>query len=92
MIFIVANRKGEIIKMKKEYLVEVIKRTRCWVAASDEEEAKDLVEQKEADILREDDSEEIDSVEVIDEREVEDEDAYLEYLDDEEEDEDIEEW
>ena len=71
--------------MKKEYLVEVTKRCRQWVEAQDEEEAKTLAEN-----LEETDNSEIDNVEVLDEREIEDDDAYLEYLDDEEEKE--EEW
>jgi hypothetical protein len=41
--------------------------------------------------MEEADNSEIDNVEILDEREVEDDDAYLEYLDDEEEDENEEE-
>lgn len=72
--------------MRKEYLVEVTKRCRQWVEAYDEEEAKTLAEN-----MEETDNSEIDNVEILDEREVEDDDAYLEYLDDEEEDENEEE-
>lgn len=72
--------------MRKEYLVEVTKRCRQWVEAYDEEEAKTLAEN-----MEEADNSEIDNVEILDEREVEDDDAYLEYLDDEEEDENEEE-
>lgn len=73
--------------MKKEYLVEVTKRCRQWVEAYDEEEAKTLAEN-----LEETDNSEIDNIEVLDERDIEDDDAYLEYLDDEDEDEIEEEW
>ena len=65
--------------MIKEYLVEVTKRCRQWVEAYDEEEAKTLAEN-----MEEADNSEIDNVEILDEREIENDDAYLEYLDDEE--------
>ena len=73
--------------MIKEYLVEVTKRCRQWVEAYDEEEAKTLAEN-----MEEADNSEIDNVEILDEREIEDDDAYLEYLDDEEDEEIEEEW
>ena len=73
--------------MRKEYLVEVTKRCRQWVEAYDEEEAKTLAEN-----MEEADNSEIDNVEILDEREVEDDDAYLEYLDDEEEETEEEGW
>lgn len=73
--------------MIKEYLVEVTKRCRQWVEAYDEEEAKTLAEN-----MEEADNSEIDNVEILDEREVENDDAYLEYLDDEEDEEIEEEW
>ena len=64
--------------MRKEYLVEVTKRCRCWVEASDEESAKALAEN-----IEEADNADIDNIEILDERELEDDEAYLEYLDDE---------
>ena len=73
--------------MRKEYLVEVTKRCRQWVEAYDEEEAKTLAEN-----MEEADNSEIDNVEILDEREVEDDDAYLEYLDDEEDENEEEGW
>ena len=73
--------------MIKEYLVEVTKRCRQWVEAYDEEEAKTLAEN-----MEEADNSEIDNVEILDEREIENDDAYLEYLDDEEYEEIEEEW
>ena len=73
--------------MIKEYLVEVTKRCRQWVEAYDEEEAKTLAEN-----MEEADNSEIDNVEILDEREIENDDAYLEYLDDEEDEEIEEEW
>ena len=73
--------------MIKEYLVEVTKRCRRWVEAYDEEEAKTLAEN-----MEEADNSEIDNVEILDEREIENDDAYLEYLDDEEDEEIEEEW
>lgn len=73
--------------MRKEYLVEVTKRCRQWVEAYDEEEAKTLAEN-----MEEADNSEIDNIEVLDEREIEDDDAYLEYLDDEEDTDEEEGW
>lgn len=73
--------------MIKEYLVEVTKRCRQWVEAYDEEEAKTLAEN-----MEEADNSDIDNVEILDEREIENDDAYLEYLDDEEDEEIEEEW
>ena len=73
--------------MIKEYLVEVTKRCRQWVEAYDEEEAKTLAEN-----MEEADNSELDNVEILDEREIENDDAYLEYLDDEEDEEREEGW
>ena len=73
--------------MIKEYLVEVTKRCRQWVEAYDEEEAKALAEN-----MEETDNSEIDNVEILDEREIENDDAYLEYLDDEEDENEEEGW
>lgn len=73
--------------MRKEYLVEATKRCRCWVEAYDEDEAKSLAEN-----MEESDNADIDNVEILDEREIENENDYLEYLDDEEDEEIEEEW
>ena len=64
----------------KEYLVEVVRTARHWVKAATEEEAEELAEN-----MEEDDNVDIEDVRVIDEREIEDEDDYLQYLDDDEE-------
>ena len=64
----------------KEFLVEVTKRARHWVKAETEEDAEMIAED-----LEEKDNEEIDDVRIIDYREIEDDDAYLEYLDGDEE-------
>ena len=64
----------------KEYLVEVVRTARHWVKAATEEEAEELAEN-----MEEDDNVDIEDVRVIDERKIEDEDDYLQYLDDDEE-------
>lgn len=64
----------------KEYLVEVTRTARHWVRAVDEVDAESIAEG-----LEDDDNVEIEDVKVIDEREIEDEDDYLQYLDDDEE-------
>jgi len=73
--------------MEKEYLVEAELRKLYWVEAYNEKEAKervlDLIDDEGADSL---------SVKIIDERELENDDDYLEYLDDDEEAECDEEW
>lgn len=73
--------------MEKEYLVEAELRKLYWVEAYNEKEARervlDLIDDEGADSL---------SIKIIDERELENEDDYLEYLDDEEEAECDEEW
>lgn len=73
--------------MEKEYLVEAELRKLYWVEAYNEKEAKervlDLIDDEGADSL---------SVKIIDERELENDDDYLEYLDDDEETECDEEW
>lgn len=73
--------------MEKEYLVEAELRKLYWVEAYNEKEAKeralDLIDDEGADSL---------SVKIIDERELENDNDYLEYLDDDEEAECDEEW
>ncbi len=64
----------------KEYLVEVVKVMRHWVKAENEEEAEELAEN-----MEEDENVDIEDIRVIDEREIEDENDYLQYLDDDEE-------
>ena len=73
--------------MLKEYLVEITKKTRHWIKAIDEYEASSIAED-----IEDENNSEIEDIEIIDEREVEAEDAYLEYLDDEEEEDIEEEW
>lgn len=57
--------------MKREYLVEVTKKTRLWVEAADEDAAKELAEN-----IEESDDTDIEYVEVLDEREIEDDDYF----------------
>lgn len=68
----------------KEYLVEVTKVTRHWIVAMDEEQAIDMAED-----LEESDDSEIEEIKVVEERDFEDEDDYMEFL--EEDDIDLEE-
>lgn len=71
--------------MMKEYLVEVTKTSRHWVKAMTEEDAEEIAES-----MEDDDNVEIEDARVIDEREIDEEEAYLEYLDDEDEEEELE--
>lgn len=63
---------------KKEYLVEITKKSRCWIEAYDEDEAESIAEG-----IGESENEEVDSVDILDVREIEDDDEILdEYLND----------
>ena len=64
---------------KKEYLVEITKKERCWIEAWDEEEVEKIVEDRNEDNY----NEEIDNIEILDVRDIDDDEELMaEYLND----------